>query len=468
MSLKPYQQYKVSGTHWLGQVPYNWQITKLGSMFNERKEKVSDKDYPPLSVTKNGILPQLETAAKTNDGDNRKKVCEGDFVINSRSDRKGSSGLSALTGSVSVISTVLKPKGYFNKYSHYLLKCQPFQEEFYRVGHGIVADLWSTKFSEMRSILTPVPDFKEQEQIVRYLDWKTSQIAKFIKAKKRMIELLKEQKQVIINDAVTGKIDVRTGKPYPNYKGSSVEWLEKIPEEWMLFSLKHLAKFSPSKVETNFNPESSEPVVFLPMEKVTSNGVVDCSLKLPYKELSSGFSYFKRGDVVIAKITPCFENGKGAYLEYLESEFGFGTTEFITIRPGRFIDGKYLRLILSSNWFLKIGEKYMTGSAGQKRISTEFIKNFEIGLPTISEQYLIITKLNETLDAIDGAINKIQNELILIQEYRIRLIADTVTGKVDVRNIIVSEFEEATMITDLEEPSDIEEFLDDTTVDNDL
>lgn len=296
--LEPYPQYKESGTPWLGQVPHSWNVTKLGAMFIECTEKVSDKDYSPLSVTKNGILPQLETAAKTNDGDNRKKVCEGDFVINSRSDRKGSSGLSALTGSVSVISTVLQPDGYNNKYSHYLLKSQPFQEEFYRVGHGIVADLWSTKFSEMRSILTPIPGIEEQYQIARFLDWKTSQIFKFIKAKKRIIELLKEQKQVIINDTVTGKIDVRTGKPYQKYKDSGVEWLGMVPEEWEIFPIKHLANFNPSKEETGFNPESIESVVFLPMEKVSNEGVVDCSLKLPFKEISKGFSYFKKSDVV--------------------------------------------------------------------------------------------------------------------------------------------------------------------------
>ena len=98
-----------SGVEWIGKIPKHWKLERLGSNFIERREKVSDKDFEPLSVTKNGVVPQLDSAAKSNDGDNRKLVRKGDFVINSRSDRKGSSGLSKLDGSVSLINIVLKP-----------------------------------------------------------------------------------------------------------------------------------------------------------------------------------------------------------------------------------------------------------------------------------------------------------------------------------------------------------------------
>lgn len=95
----------------LASAPPHWRVTRLGQVFRERKDKVSDKDFPPLSVTKHGVVPQLDTAAKTDDGDNRKGVRVGDFVINSRSDRKGSSGLSPLDGSVSLINIVLECAG---------------------------------------------------------------------------------------------------------------------------------------------------------------------------------------------------------------------------------------------------------------------------------------------------------------------------------------------------------------------
>ena len=106
------QRFKDSGQDWLGEVPSHWQLHKLGAHFSERKVTVNDTDYPALSVTMQGIVPQLETAAKSDANDKRKLVLQGDFVINSRSDRKGSSGVSTLDGSVSQISIVLEPKDF--------------------------------------------------------------------------------------------------------------------------------------------------------------------------------------------------------------------------------------------------------------------------------------------------------------------------------------------------------------------
>lgn len=147
----------------LEHAPHDWPLKRLGQLFRERKEKVSDRDFQPLSVTKNGIVPQLETAAKTDDRDNRKGVRVGDFVINSRSDRKGSAGLSALDGSVSLINIVLEPRNIHPRFAHHLLRSSAFQEEFYRWGHGIVADLWTTRYSEMKNIRLAIPDHEIQK-----------------------------------------------------------------------------------------------------------------------------------------------------------------------------------------------------------------------------------------------------------------------------------------------------------------
>ena len=192
--------------------------------------------------------------------------------------------------------------------------------------------------------------------------------------------------------------------------------------------------------------ESDEPVVFLPMEKVSINGKLDCSEKKKYKDVCNGYSYFRKNDVVVAIITPCFENGKGAFLNELDTDFGFGTTEFITIRPSKYLLGEYLRLFLSSNWFLKIAENYMTGSAGQKRISSDFIANFKVGLPDANQQKEILYSLKSKTNNLDQMINRTEREISLIQEYRTRLIADVVTGKVDVRDIVVPETVEEDII----------------------
>ena len=118
-----------SGIDWIGRIPKKWSVHRLGEFFSERREKVNDTDFPPLSVTKKGIVPQLESAAKSNDTENRKKVVAGDFVINSRSDRKQSCGLSLHTGSVSLINTVLTPRNIHPAYSSFLLNNYGFSEE---------------------------------------------------------------------------------------------------------------------------------------------------------------------------------------------------------------------------------------------------------------------------------------------------------------------------------------------------
>lgn len=228
MAMKAYESYKNVDLPWLKRVPEHWEVKRIGSLFSQRIEKVSDKVYAPLSVTKYGIVPQLSDAAKTNNGDDRKLVCIGDFVINSRSDRKGSSGLSQLEGSVAKINLVLKPRTTLaGEYIHYLLKSNSFIEEYYRNGRGIVADLWTTGFSDMKTIWLPVPPKEEQEQIVRYLDWQNSRLNKLINAKKKEIALLEEQKQALISQAVTKGLN-----PHAPLKDSGIDWIGQIPEHW--------------------------------------------------------------------------------------------------------------------------------------------------------------------------------------------------------------------------------------------
>ena len=201
---------KDSGISWIGMIPDHWEIKKIGSLFTERREKVSDKDFPALSVSKQGITPQLETAVKTDNGDNRKKVCKDDFVVNSRSDRKGSCGVSPYTGSVSLINIVLSPRNNIEvQYFHHLFRSNDYIEEYYRIGRGIVADLWTTRYSEMRNIMVPLPPLDEQQAIVSYIEEKCQKIDTLITELQAEIDYLKEYKQRLIADVVTGQVDVQ-------------------------------------------------------------------------------------------------------------------------------------------------------------------------------------------------------------------------------------------------------------------
>lgn len=147
-----------SPTAWIDPAPSQWTVAPLGTHFDERSETVSDAEFQPLSVTRNGVVPQLEHVAKTDNNANRKLVRTGDFAINSRSDRKGSAGLSEFDGSVSVVYTVLTPRPSIDgRFAHHLLRSTAFQEEFYRWGSGIVEDLWSTRYSAMKRIPLAIP-----------------------------------------------------------------------------------------------------------------------------------------------------------------------------------------------------------------------------------------------------------------------------------------------------------------------
>ena len=204
---------KDSGIEWIGNIPQDWNIIKIASIYSERRIKVNDVDFPPLSVTKKGILPQLESVAKSDDSENRKLVKMNDFVINSRSDRRGSCGISSLDGSVSLINTVLTPKLNMNNvFYNFVFKSEQFSDEFYKWGHGIVADLWTTKWSDMKNIYVPYPSIQKQQKIANYLNDKCGKIDQAIEGQKKIIEKLKEYKQSVITETVTKGIN-------PNVQG---------------------------------------------------------------------------------------------------------------------------------------------------------------------------------------------------------------------------------------------------------
>ena len=207
--LNPKGPMKDSGIGWIDMIPNSWKVDRISSLYRLRNTKVNDRDYPPLSVTMKGILPQLETAAKTNAHEDRKLVRIGDFAINSRSDRRGSCGVSQYDGSVSLINTVLQPlsnmiPGYYN----WLFHTVEFADEFYKWGHGIVNDLWTTGWQEMKNIKIIIPSLQEQQKIADYLDKKCAEIESIIADKKHQLEVVENYKKSLIYEYVTGKKEV--------------------------------------------------------------------------------------------------------------------------------------------------------------------------------------------------------------------------------------------------------------------
>lgn len=423
-----YDEYQESCAQWLGKVPKNWELTRLGTRFIERRTKVSDIDYPALSVTKKGILPQLENAAKTKDGDNRKLVKAGDFVINSRSDRKGSSGVSDRDGSVSLINIVLEPKGIHPKYSQHLLKSYAFIEEYYRVGRGIVADLWTTRYDEMRTVTIAVPSYEEQTAIANFLDKKTAQIDEAVAIKEKQIELLKERKQIVIQQAVTQGLN-----PDAPMKDSGVDWIGQIPEHWKVKKLKYLIKFvgggTPSKEKADYwggdicwvSPKDMK-VKYLSdsIDKITEKAVKDSSVKL----LPTNTVLIVVRGMILAKKIPIAITTKPLTIN--QDMKGMIVTSDC--------NSKYL-LNLLDGLHEELSTILEESGHGTKTMPTDKLGGFKLPFPPESEQNEIIKFVENESNKFDIAIELQLQQIESLKEYKTTLINSAVTGKIKVLDV---------------------------------
>ncbi|MEN6432136.1 MAG: restriction endonuclease subunit S [Smithella sp.] len=311
-----------------------------------------------------------------------------------------------------------------------LLRSKPYVSHFAQASDGVRIGQWDLTIAFMRQIPVLVPHEEEQAAIVRFLTWANNRLERAIKAKQKQITLLDEQKQAIIHRAVTRGLD-----PSVPLKPSGIPWLGEIPAHWMVRRLRQIVFVKPSKSESIERLRQDDFVTFLPMERVKTNSTIDSSVQVTASSVWNGFTYFRRGDVIVAKITPCFENGKGAYLDKLPTEIGFGSTEFHVLRPGPLILGEYLRLVTASKLFLDNGTHSMTGSAGQQRVPTDFVKNYSIALPEVEEQHSILDSVGCQVSEIDTLIVRLEREIELLREYRTRLVSNVVTGKLDVREV---------------------------------
>ena len=219
-------------------------------------------------------------------------------------------------------------------------------------------------------------------------------------------------------------------KQYPAYRDSGVGWLGAVPENWQVERLRFHISINPTKSEVRrLAPDTT--VSFIPMEAVGEYGGICLDQTRPIEDVSAGYTYFQEGDVVVAKITPCFENVKRAVVTGLTNGIGFGTTELHVLRPNYNINRYFLFYLTLSYDFRKLGESEMYGSAGQKRVPEEFIKNLKHPIPSLSEQHAIAAFLDRETGRIDALIAKKERQIGLLQEKRTALISHAVTNGLD-------------------------------------
>jgi len=380
--MERYEAYRDSGVEWIGEKPAHWELRRISALYDVRNEKVSDQDYPPLSVTMQGIVPQLETAAKTQDGNNRKLVKAGDFVINSRSDRRGACGISELEGSVTLISNVLAPKersSMSTRYYSYLFRSEGFADEFYRQGTGIVDDLWSTNWSRMKNILVARPSLTEQQAIADYLDAKTSEIDALVADCEREVELLQEYRKAVVSEAVTKGLD-----PDASMKDSGIEWIGEIPEEWDVTQLGKLCNrvfdgpFG-SNLKSNDYVDEGIRVVRLENLKYLQFDESKKSYVSPEKYETIKQHTVYPEDLIVA--TFVIDSVKACRLPK-DIEFAVNKADCLGVRTNTKIEADFLKYYLSSCQVYDFLSGLTHGSTRQ-RINTTQLKALMILVPSI-------------------------------------------------------------------------------------
>ena len=435
--LKPYPAMKDSGVPWLGEVPAHWEVLKLRHVLRRHTER-ERPDLPLLSVVREqGVILRDTTSTDENhnyipdDLSNYKVVRAGQFAMNKMKAWQGSYGVSCHDGIVSPAYFVFDVLGLEVDFFHAALRSRAYVPAFTRASDGVRIGQWDLAEARMREIPFLVPPAAEQAAIVRFLDHVDRRIRRYIRAKQKLIALLEEQKQAIINQAVTGQIDVRTGKPYQAYKSSGVEWFPEVPDHWNVLPMRRVIysavdgpHFSPTYMDTG--------IPFLSARNVKSDAWSLEDAKYISEEDYDEFNRRVkpvRGDVLYTK------GGTTGVARVVDLTFPFQVWVHIAVLKvnKNAIDPGFLAAALNSTRCYEQSQLFTRGATNQD-LGLGRMKGIELPVPpALAEQQTIVGYLRTGLGQVLEAISATHREIGLFREYRTRLIADVVTGKLDVR-----------------------------------
>lgn len=431
-NLKPYPAYKDSGVPWLGEVPEHWKLKRTKTVLRERSQK-GFPDEPLLAATQTkGVvrkeLYENRTVLALKDLHLLKLVRVNDFVISLRS-FQGGIEFAHEQGIISPAYTILYPVEAQNHgFLAWLFKSKPYIENLSLFVTGI-REGQNIDYVKLSRSELPLPPFSEQSSIVRYLDHIDRRIRRYIRTKQKLIKLLEEQKQAIIHQAVTRGLD-----PNVKLKPSGVEWLGEIPEHWEIVALKQLCSLL--RDGTHLPPaRQSIGVPLLSVRNIVGGRFVnrddDSFISFSdYEQLCRSF-VVQQNDVLLAIVGATL--GKVAIVPAMST---FHIQRSLAIfRPKRhklFYD--YLAFFLRGPAFQRALWKTVAFSA-QPGIYLSTLGAFRIAVPPLAEQKQIVLKVSQHTEQVQQAIDKARCEISLLREYRTRLIADVVTGKLDVREV---------------------------------
>ena len=463
MNLRPYPAMKDSGVFWLGKVPEHWEVRRIGALLRERGETNYDNNVTDvLSVMRErGVIPYAEKGnvgnKKSDDITRYKIVRPNDIVVNCMNVIIGSVGLSKYTGCLSPVYYVLTRRSVIDD-PHYLnayFQTKPFQLSLVRIGNGILAHRMRIPMELLKCELFPRPPAAEQAAIVRYLDYMDRRIRKYIRAKQKLIKLLEEQKRAIIYRAVTRGLD-----PNVRIKPSGVDWLGDVPEHWEEMSLGRCLK----SIEQGWSPVAAEGELMADQWTVLTLSAVKRGLFKPnaIKPVSDvAYSHedieIKDGDLLLTRSNTrelvgdaCIVQGVRPKTILCDLIYRL-TPDLIIIDPG------FLMFYLLSPIGRRQIESDARGSSGtMPKIAQRHIRSWRAIVPPIGEQNEIVKFIEREIKVIDDVEKATQKEIALLREYRTRLIADVVTGKLDVREAVANfpeETDEPEPLEEVEEPT---------------
>lgn len=424
---KAYSKYKETGVEWTGLIPKHWTLKRIKDTANlingfpfDSKKFETNKGMPLVRIrdinsknTQVGFTGSVPDESLINDGDILIGM-DGDFNV-----ALWSGGVAALNQRVACIRA---DSELLQKYIYYIL---PFNMKvindltyFTTVKHLSNIDILKTVY--------PSPPTNELCNIVNFLDHETAKIDTLIAKQEKLIELLKEKRQAVISHAVTKGLN-----PDAPMKDSGVEWLGEVPEHWTFIPNKRLFELTPKKSQVESKKDLS--CSFIPMDKLKQDSLVLDEEKV-IASVFDGYTYFENEDILMAKVTPCFENKNMVVARGMKNGIGFGSSEIYVLRCNDKVINDFMYYRLQEDIFMNIAIAAMTGAGGLKRVPAHVITSFVLALPPIEEQLKIVNSLKEKLKIFDVLSVKATGAIELMKERKTALISAAVTGKVDVRS----------------------------------
>lgn len=449
-TLEPYPEMKDSGVVWLGDIPGHWEVRRLESSAEWRVSNVdkhSRADETPVRLC-NYVdvyrhdrirfdMPFMAATANTQEIE-RFGLQSGDVLITKDSEMWNDIAVPALVQQprpdllcgYHVALLRPRPEALESEFLFRALSSRGVACQFHIAANGVTR--FGLSHNGIKSVRIPVPPLPEQTAVARYLDYKGRRIRRSQRERERLVALLREQRRAVIEQAVTGKIDVRTGKPYPAYKPSGVAWLGDIPAHWAVSRLAQLGRFFKGGGGTK-DDEAKEgvPCVRYGDLYTTHQFFVRHTRAFVSEAQAAAYTPLEFGDLLFAASGETLDEiGKSA-VNLLRGRACCGG-DVIIFRSQGSLDARYLGY--AADCPSAVHQKATMGRGiTVMHIYAAQLKRLALPVPPLAEQFAIADFLDGLRASIGRAIGRAERQIELLEEYRTRLTSDVVTGKLDVR-----------------------------------